>query len=49
MVEVEAGDDPLPRWRDPFIVAAGLLLAAAALLEWRHLRAIRRTTAHPAA
>jgi hypothetical protein len=48
VVAVEAASDLLPRWRDPFLVAAGLLLAAAALLEWRHLREVRRT-AHPAA
>jgi hypothetical protein len=48
VVEVEAGDDLMPGWRDPFVVAAGLLLAAAALLEWRHLREVRRTAADPA-
>ncbi len=49
VVEVEAADDLMPRWRDPFIVAAALLLAAAALLEWRHWRQVRRTAADPAA
>jgi len=49
VVEVEAADDLMPRWRDPFVVAAGLLLAAAAFLEWRHLREVRRGTADPAA
>jgi hypothetical protein len=46
---LEAAPDPRPRWRDPFVVAAGLLLAAAAVLEWRHLRQLRRATAGPAA
>jgi hypothetical protein len=49
VVEVEAASDLMPRWRDPFMVAAGLLLAAAAFLEWLHLRALRRATADPAA
>jgi hypothetical protein len=49
VVEVEEADDLMPRWRDPFVVAAGLLLAAAALLEWRHLRELRRAAADPAA
>jgi hypothetical protein len=49
VVEVEAASELMPRWRDPFVVAAGLLLAAAAFLEWLHLRALRRTTADPAA
>ena len=35
-------------WRDPFLVAATLLLAAAAVLEWRHLRQLKRS-AQPAA
>jgi hypothetical protein len=48
VVSVEAAAHLMPRWRDPFIVAAALLLAAAALLEWRHLREGRRT-AQPAA
>ena len=34
----EAPRDLMPRWRDPFLVAAALLLVAAAVLEWRHLR-----------
>jgi hypothetical protein len=49
VVAVEAGTDLMPKWRDPFVVAAGLLLAAAAVLEWRHLRQLRRATADPAA
>jgi hypothetical protein len=49
IVEVEAASDLMPHWRDPFIIAAGLLLAAAAVLEWIHLRAMRRTAADPAA
>jgi hypothetical protein len=42
VVEVEASSDRMPHWRNPFVVAAGLLLAAAAFLEWRHLRELRR-------
>ncbi|HEU0106911.1 MAG TPA: hypothetical protein VFT38_12115 [Vicinamibacteria bacterium] len=49
LVAVEAAADLRPRWRDPFIIAAGLLLAAAAVLEWRHLRRLRQATADPAA
>jgi hypothetical protein len=49
IVEVEAASDLMPHWRDPFIIAAGLLLAAAAVLEWIHLRAMRRTAADPEA
>lgn len=49
LVAVEPAADPRPRWRDPFVVAAGLLLAAAAVLEWRHLRQLRQATADPAA
>jgi len=49
IVEVEATSDLMPHWRDPFVIAAGLLLAAAAVLEWLHLRAMRRTAADPAA
>jgi len=49
IVEVEAASDLMPHWRDPFVIAAGLLLAAAAVLEWVHLRAQRRTAADPAA
>lgn len=49
VVAVEAAADLMPRWRDPFIVAAALLLAAAAVLEWRHLRRLRRTASDPAA
>jgi hypothetical protein len=49
LVAVEPAADPRPRWRDPFVVAAGLLLAAAAVLEWRHLRELRQATADPAA
>jgi hypothetical protein len=49
VVEVEAGRDLMPRWRDPFVIAAGLLLAAAAFLEWRHLRGIRQATTDPTA
>jgi hypothetical protein len=49
VVAVEAAPpDLMPRWRDPFLVAAALLLAAAAVLEWRHLREVRRS-AQPAA
>ena len=49
VVAVEAAPlDLMPRWRDPFLVAAALLLAAAAVLEWRHLREVRRR-AQPAA
>jgi hypothetical protein len=48
-VAVEAAPrDLMPRWRDPFLVAAALLLAAAAMLEWRHLRRMR-PPAQPAA
>jgi hypothetical protein len=49
IVEVEAASDLMPHWRDPFVITAGLLLAAAAVLEWIHLRAMRRTAADPAA
>jgi hypothetical protein len=49
VVAVEAAADLMPRWRDPFVVAAGLLLAAAAVLEWRHLQQSRRARADPAA
>ncbi|PYQ39712.1 MAG: hypothetical protein DMF77_20650 [Acidobacteria bacterium] len=49
LVAVEAAADPRPKWRDPFVVAAGLLLAAAAVLEWRHVRRLRQATADPAA
>jgi hypothetical protein len=49
VVEVEAASDLMPHWRDPFVVAAGLLLAAAAFLEWLHLRALRQAPADPAA
>jgi hypothetical protein len=49
LVAVEPAADPKPRWRDPFVVVAGLLLAAAAVLEWRHLRQLRQATADPAA
>ncbi len=49
VVEVAEGRDLMPHWRDPFVIAAGLLLAAAAFLEWRHLRGIRQATADPAA
>jgi hypothetical protein len=49
VVTVAAAVDLMPRWRDPFVVAAGLLLAAAAVLEWRHLRQLRRASADPAA
>lgn len=49
VVEVEAESHLMSRWRDPFVVAAALLLAAAAFLEWRHLRELRRAAADPAA
>ena len=49
IVEVEAASHLMSRWRDPFVVAAGLLLAAAAFLEWRHLRELRPAPADPAA
>jgi len=49
IVEVEAASDLMPQWRDPFVITAALLLAAAAVLEWIHLRAMRRTAADPAA
>jgi hypothetical protein len=48
VVEVEAASDLMPHWRSPFVIAAGLLLAAAAVLEWLHLRALRQA-ADPAA
>ena len=49
VVAVESAPrDLMPRWRDPFLVAAALLLGAAAVLEWRHLRRMRRL-AQPAA
>jgi hypothetical protein len=42
IVAVEAAPrDLMPRWRDPFLLAAALLLGAAAVLEWRHLRRTR--------
>jgi hypothetical protein len=49
LVAVEPAAEAKPRWRDPFVVAAGLLLAAAAVLEWRHLRFLRQARADPAA
>jgi hypothetical protein len=49
VVEVEAASDRMPQWRDPFLIAAALLLAAAAFLEWRHLRELRRAAPDPAA
>jgi hypothetical protein len=49
LVAVEPAAEPRSRWRDPFVVAAGLLLAAAAVLEWRHLRQLRQAAADPAA
>jgi len=49
IVEVEAASHLMSRWRDPFVVAAGLLLAAAVFLEWRRLRELRPAPADPAA
>ncbi len=42
VVEVMPPVDLMPHLRLPFVVAAALLLAAAAFLEWRHLREVRR-------
>jgi hypothetical protein len=48
VVEVAAPADLMPRLRVPFLLAAALLLAAAAVLEWWHLRGLRRGGAGPA-
>jgi hypothetical protein len=49
VVAVEAASDLLPRLRVPVAVTGGLLLAVAAVLEWRHLRQARRAAVDPAA
>jgi len=40
VVAVSAPSDLMPHLRVPFVLVAALLLAAAAALEWRHLRGI---------
>jgi hypothetical protein len=44
VVAVEPGSDVMPHLRDPFIAAAALFLLAAAVLEWRRLRDLRRSS-----
>jgi len=48
VVAVEAEVDLMPHLRVPFVVIAALLLLAAALLEWRHLRILMLARAQPA-
>jgi hypothetical protein len=48
VVDVAAPADLTPHLRVPFIVIAALLLAAAAVLEWRHLRQAHRASADQA-
>jgi hypothetical protein len=48
VVQVEADRPVLSRLRVPIIVTAALLLVATAVLEWRHLRALRAAAVPPA-